>query len=190
MSQYYSHIPLYLDFRMPNSFSANVLYRQNRTLKLCSPVVASMGIPFEQEARFLADFGTYLEGMLIVFNVSSPRDRNLTLSMWKPRASLRAIFFKTFNVGARASGEKGGEVLQMDFDMLATKASAQAGSCIGVDAGAHIFICRVSYFDASLGVGVATGVCIRDAPLRLKLRVVGLRSASVLEFRFLDPTSR
>ncbi|KAJ6457997.1 hypothetical protein C8R45DRAFT_1110324 [Mycena sanguinolenta] len=142
---------------MPNSFSANVLDRQNRTLKLRSPVMASLGIPFEQEARSLADFGTYLEGMPTVF-----------------KCELEGHFSKTFNVGARAFAvhmiqEKGGEVLQMDFDMLATKASAQTGSYIGVDAGAYIFTCRVSYFDASLGAGVATGVGIRDGAIEAKI---------------------
>jgi hypothetical protein len=57
---------------------------------------------------------------------------------------------------------------QVDIDIIQAKVSGQFGTYIGVNAALNLVSGQVGPFDVTLGVGVATGLDVRDEAIEVK----------------------
>ncbi|KAJ7201212.1 hypothetical protein C8J57DRAFT_979651, partial [Mycena rebaudengoi] len=87
--------------------------------------------------------------------------------------------FKTFNAEAKAAvmnifQDKGVPMELVDLDVIQGKVSAQWGTWIGVNAALNLVSGKVSVFDVTLGVGLATGAGVRDEAAEVKVLGCGI----------------
>ncbi|KAJ7023195.1 hypothetical protein C8F04DRAFT_1306148 [Mycena alexandri] len=63
---------------------------------------------------------------------------------------------------------------KVDFNVIEAKVSAQWGTWIGIDAALNLVSGQVSVFNATLGLGLASGAGIRDEAVEVKLLGCGI----------------
>ncbi|KAF9537297.1 hypothetical protein EC957_008497 [Mortierella hygrophila] len=87
--------------------------------------------------------------------------------LWTCTADAKASVFHTVQ-------SKGKKIEQVQFDVLGADAGATVGTYLGVDANVSLVKAQASIFDAQLGLGVDTGVGIKDESVQLKVAGCGV----------------
>ncbi|KAF9137262.1 hypothetical protein BGX30_010404 [Mortierella sp. GBA39] len=87
--------------------------------------------------------------------------------LWTCTAEAKASVFHT----AQSKGKK---IEQVNFDVLRADASATVGTYVGVDANVSLVKAQASIFDAQIGLGVDTGVGIKDDSVQLEVAGCGV----------------
>ncbi|KAJ7092355.1 hypothetical protein B0H15DRAFT_947916 [Mycena belliarum] len=156
----------------------------NGTLKVRpkAPAVLFIEPGSQAESEFMRNleastkFGTVKDSLFQTsIAYDPPESENYTLFYAKAAVEAEGQFlFKTYNNEAKAAvmnifQKNGIRAEQVDFDIIQAKVSGQFGTYVGFNAALNLVSGQVGPFDATLGVGVATGVGVRDEAVELKL---------------------
>ncbi|KAG9063304.1 hypothetical protein KI688_004186 [Linnemannia hyalina] len=87
--------------------------------------------------------------------------------LWTCTAEAKASIFHTAQL-------KGKKIQQVRLDVLGADASATVGTYLGVDANVSLMKAQASIFDAQIGLGVDTGVGIKDDSVQMEVGGCGV----------------
>ncbi|OAQ23793.1 hypothetical protein K457DRAFT_50443, partial [Linnemannia elongata AG-77] len=95
------------------------------------------------------------------------------------------VIFKTYTAQAKASvihigQSKGRPIKQVNVDVLSIDTSTTVGTYVGADANVSLLKADVSMFQVQLGVGVDTGIGIKDDSLSAKVGGFGFSVGRVM----------
>ncbi|KAJ4163154.1 hypothetical protein NW754_014577 [Fusarium falciforme] len=138
-----------------------------------------LAIPKDQEAAAMKQLGEAFKQPDFKLQAVEEKDGS-TIFYGNASVGSQGVIFKTYSAEARASvmhlaKSNGKPIEQVNVDVFTAGVGVIGGSYLGAEANVSLFKAEASIFDLNLGVGVDTGVGIKDDSLDLHLAGCGIQ---------------